>query len=112
MTIAILNQIARRTSAFIHKNRQQEQAQANNLANARLNREYQISEVVQDDQGMADFLFTLGCFSGETISISSILSKKLVFTEPGYIHVTFMPNSLNSIKRECDMPVTACFVAA
>ena len=48
------------------------------LLKAKLNTEYEISNVIQDDKEIASFLFTLGCFQGELITVISILSETYV----------------------------------
>ena len=42
-----------------------------NLLDAQLGEEYIIKEVVTDDEEMDSFLFTLGCYSGESITVVS-----------------------------------------
>ena len=39
------------------------------LINAELGREYVIKSIVTDDEELDSFLFSLGCYSGETITI-------------------------------------------
>ncbi len=48
------------------------------LSNGEFNREYIISRVSTSDEGIADFLFSLGCYEGEKITIISELSKQFV----------------------------------
>ncbi len=50
------------------------------LATAEPNVEYQISAISTDDAELEKFLFTLGCFANEPITILSILSGQLVIT--------------------------------
>ena len=42
-----------------------------NLAKALEGEEYIIKEIVTDDEELNDFLFTLGCYSGEPITVIS-----------------------------------------
>ncbi|MBE6806543.1 MAG: ferrous iron transport protein A [Ruminococcaceae bacterium] len=42
-----------------------------NLLDAEVGREYVISGIQTDDEEMDDFLFSLGCFSGESITVVS-----------------------------------------
>ena len=50
-----------------------------NLYNCNDNKEYTVEDVITpDDNEIKDFLFTLGCFKGETITIVSRLSDNLV----------------------------------
>lgn len=42
-----------------------------NLLDAQLGKEYIIKEVLTDDEEMDAFLFTLGCYSGEPITVIS-----------------------------------------
>ncbi|AGH80935.1 hypothetical protein PCNPT3_04965 [Psychromonas sp. CNPT3] len=51
-----------------------------NLSQAEINKEYMIKDVIADDKDIVDFLFTLGCFKGETITIISILAENFVIT--------------------------------
>ena len=44
-----------------------------NLINAELGREYIIKEIVTDDEELDAFLFSLGCYSGEPITVISRL---------------------------------------
>lgn len=39
------------------------------LINAELGREYVIKSIVTDDEELDSFLFSLGCYSGETITV-------------------------------------------
>lgn len=50
----------------------------NTLAYAQLNKEYTIEEITTDNDEMRDFLFTLGCYEGEKITLLSILSDQYV----------------------------------
>ena len=44
-----------------------------NLTNAQEGQEYIIREIVTDDEEMDAFLFSLGCYSGEPITVVSHL---------------------------------------
>lgn len=44
-----------------------------NLAEAREGEEYIVKEIQTDDEELNDFLFTLGCYSGEPITVVSRL---------------------------------------
>ncbi len=48
------------------------------LSNCEFNKEYVINQIKTDDSGIADFLFSLGCYEGEKITIISSLSGQLV----------------------------------
>lgn len=39
------------------------------LRNAEIGKEYIIKEIVTDDEDMDSFLFSLGCYSGEPITV-------------------------------------------
>ena len=41
------------------------------LTDAKLGEEYRIKEIVTDDEELDAFLFTLGCYSGEPITVIS-----------------------------------------
>ena len=42
-----------------------------NLRDAELGKEYIVREINADDEELIDFLFTLGCYSGEPITVIS-----------------------------------------
>ncbi len=44
-----------------------------NLLNAEVEKEYIIKEILTDDEELNSFLFTLGCYSGEPITVISHL---------------------------------------
>lgn len=44
-----------------------------NLLNVELEKEYIIKEVMTDDEELDAFLFSLGCYSGEPITVISYL---------------------------------------
>ena len=49
-----------------------------NLTQAELGREYIVHEIVNDDEEMDAFLFSLGCYSGEPITVVSRLKNSCV----------------------------------
>ncbi|WP_210411444.1 FeoA family protein [Oceanispirochaeta crateris] len=51
-----------------------------NLTEAKISKEYIIKDIIADDQDLKDFLFTLGCYKGETIALISILAENYVIT--------------------------------
>ena len=48
------------------------------LRNAEEGKEYIINEILTDDKELDAFLFTLGCYSGEPITVISHLKKACV----------------------------------
>ncbi len=48
------------------------------LRNATAGKEYIIRDVVTDDEEMNAFLFSLGCYSGEAVTVISNLKSGLV----------------------------------
>ncbi len=40
-----------------------------NLCNVEIGKDYIIKEILTDDNELNDFLFTLGCYSGEVITV-------------------------------------------
>ncbi|AZK46258.1 FeoA family protein [Paenibacillus lentus] len=49
-----------------------------NLTHGKLNTEYIIKAVETNDKELKEFLFTLGCYEGETVTIISILAENYV----------------------------------
>lgn len=50
------------------------------LAKAQTNREYIIKEVKTNDEELKNFLFTLGCYEGEIVTVLSVLSDTYVIS--------------------------------
>lgn len=50
------------------------------LTKAQTNREYIIKEVKANDAELKNFLFTLGCFEGEIVTVLSVLSETYVIS--------------------------------
>ena len=51
---------------------------SNTLANASFNKTYEIKEIRTSQEALEDFLFTLGCYKGEKITLINILSDNYV----------------------------------
>ncbi|MCI5774110.1 MAG: ferrous iron transport protein A [Erysipelotrichaceae bacterium] len=49
-----------------------------NLSQGEIQKEYTIKDIMIDDEELKDFLFTLGCYSGEKITIISKKSRNFV----------------------------------
>lgn len=60
--------------------RQHQQSGKKNLADAELNREYIIGDIESDDEAVKNFLFTLGCYQGQTVTVISVLSENYVIS--------------------------------
>ncbi|WP_413701846.1 FeoA family protein [Psychromonas sp. KJ10-10] len=50
----------------------------NNLTQAQEKQEYIIKDILPEDEEMTHFLFSLGCFKGESITLVSIISDSYV----------------------------------
>jgi len=50
------------------------------LSEAEIDTEYTIKDIVTDDKEIKNFLFTLGCFEGESITLISELSENYIIT--------------------------------
>lgn len=48
------------------------------LADGDIGKEYVVTQIVTDDEELTDFLFTLGCYSGEKVTIVSTISDSFV----------------------------------
>ncbi len=55
-------------------------SEVTNLANAQINRGYIIKEVKTNDEELKNFLFTLGCYEGEIVTVLSVLSENYVIS--------------------------------
>ncbi|MGN0431309.1 MAG: FeoA family protein [Lachnospiraceae bacterium] len=49
-----------------------------NLAEAEIGKEYIVKEILTDDEELDAFLFTLGCYSGEPITVVSHMKNGCV----------------------------------
>ena len=49
-----------------------------NLAEAKTNTEYIIKDIKTQDEELKNFLFTLGCYRGESITLISVLAENYV----------------------------------
>lgn len=49
-----------------------------NLSNATINEQYTIKEVKTSDDELKNFLFTLGCYGGEKVTVISDLAENYV----------------------------------
>ena len=54
------------------------QSFAGTLAGGNLNQEYIIKAIEANNDEMKDFLFTLGCYEGEAITVISIISDQYI----------------------------------
>jgi ferrous iron transport protein A len=52
--------------------------QVTNLAQGKINTEYMIKHIDTNDEEIKDFLFTLGCYEGELITVISILAENYI----------------------------------
>jgi len=51
-----------------------------NLLNAQEGKEYIIRDIITDDEELNAFLFSLGCYSGEPITVVSHLKRSCVIS--------------------------------
>lgn len=51
-----------------------------NLLNAQEGKEYIIRDIVTDDEELDSFLFSLGCYSGEPVTVVSHLKRSCVIS--------------------------------
>lgn len=49
-----------------------------NLSKGRVNREYRITGLKSDDRELENFLFSLGCYEGEVVTLISIFGENYV----------------------------------
>lgn len=50
------------------------------LSNGEIGKVYKITKILLEDEELTDFLFTLGCYPGEFVTIVSIISNSYVIT--------------------------------
>ncbi len=49
-----------------------------NLAQGRINTKYIIKDIMTNDKELKNFLLTLGCYEGETVTLISVLAENYV----------------------------------
>ena len=49
-----------------------------NLRDAKIGKEYIVKQILSDDEELDAFLFSLGCYSGEPITVISHLKKACI----------------------------------
>lgn len=64
----------------VNKWTERREGEVTNLTNAKINREYTIKEVMANDEELKNFLFTLGCYEGETVTVLSVLGENYVIS--------------------------------
>lgn len=48
------------------------------IVQAEIGKEYTVADISTDDEELNDFLFTLGCYSGEKITVVSMVGNSFV----------------------------------
>lgn len=51
-----------------------------NLSEAKVDLEYSIKGIEADDEDLKNFLFTLGCYEGEKVTVISVLAENFVIS--------------------------------
>lgn len=57
-----------------------ENEESKTLAEGEVNIEYIIRDIEAEDLELKDFLFSLGCYAGETVTLISILAENFVIS--------------------------------
>ena len=58
------------------------------LAEAKVSEEYIVKDIIADDEELVDFLFSLGCYSGEPITvISKVIGGCIVAIKDGRYNI-------------------------
>lgn len=60
------------------RNKEVKAAKERNLTQAEVNRPYTIRGIATEDEDMKNFLFTLGCYEGETVTVISVLADNYI----------------------------------
>lgn len=65
------NQNSKSNSKNARKTKDKDMVDTMNLSEAELEKEYIVKDINTDDEELKSFLFTLGCYSGEPITVIS-----------------------------------------
>jgi len=63
---------------FNRKAKNSKAVKQHNLTHAEVNRPYVIRGIDTDDRSVKDFLFTLGCYEGEKVTVISVLADNYI----------------------------------
>lgn len=63
---------------FFNKGNNVGEMESNNLSRGKINSEYLITDIESDDEETNKFLFSLGCYEGEVLTLISILGDTYV----------------------------------
>lgn len=74
------NIMSKRLFTFGFRKKHQEKLIASNLAEGKMNVSYIIESIDTDNAEIKDFLFTLGCYEGEKVTIISKLAENYVIS--------------------------------
>jgi len=80
MNQAILNLLPSKRFSWWATKKSTNAMKAKNLSEAQINTEYTVRDVHTNDQSIINFLFTLGCYKGQKITLISVLSENYVIT--------------------------------
>ncbi|MBN2655790.1 MAG: ferrous iron transport protein A [Spirochaetales bacterium] len=79
MSGLLADMVNKEESVFLQKEEGKKLAlDRRNLTEGKVNEEYMIREIRTDDKELENFLFSLGCYEGEKITIISALSEMYV----------------------------------
>ncbi len=73
------NEISSKIIFLTNEKMEESSSEVKNLTKAQINREYSIKEVKTDEE-LKNFLFTLGCYKGETVTVLSVLGENYVIS--------------------------------
>jgi len=62
---------------FLNKEKVSE-VEVKNLTQAKINKEYIVKDIKTDDEELKNFLFTLGCYEGEVVTVISVLAENYI----------------------------------
>ncbi|WP_326907648.1 FeoA family protein [Sedimentibacter sp. MB31-C6] len=75
-----MNMISSKIILPVNKSKERCASEMANLAKVQNNREYTIKAIKTNDEELKNFLFTLGCYEGETVTVLSVLSENFVIS--------------------------------
>lgn len=63
---------------FFSKLKSRSKAEVENISQGKIGKEYRVTEIKSEDSELESFLFSLGCYEGEVVTLISILGETYV----------------------------------
>ena len=80
MNAAVMNIVEREELLMHLEHKVDNRSLTSDLSNADINKECLIKKIESDDEELKSFLFSLGCFEGESVTVISVLAENFIIS--------------------------------